>query len=103
MQGFDTLAVLLHQHPGFEGLVGFKSLVLGVHEKCDSVPCHIVCEGHKIFSTLAHWGAGWPPHIGVYFITKVLSWRADPDFGDRLLSCAGKYTGIASCFLEAGV
>src|SRR5712671_197019 len=99
MQGFYALAMLLYQCPCLEGFVGFKSLILGAHQKCDSVPCCVISEGYKIFSALMCWGVRWPPHIGMYFITKVLGWWTNLDFRDRLLSCMGKYTGITGCFL----
>ena len=103
MQGFNTLAVLLHQSPCLKGFVGFKSLILGVHQKCDGVPYCIISEGYKIFLALTRWGAGWPPYIGMYFVTEVLGWWTNLDFRDRLPSCVGKYTGIASCFLQTRV
>src|SRR6267154_2794674 len=99
MQGFYALAMLLHQCPCLKGFVGFKSLILGVHQECNGVSHCIISEGYEIFSALARWGTRWPPHIGMYFVTKVLGWWTDPDFGDRLLSHAGKYTGVTVCFL----
>jgi hypothetical protein len=39
----------------------------------------------------------------MYFVTEILGWWTNLDFRDRLPSCAGKYAGITSCFLQTRV
>jgi len=102
-QGFYALAMLLHQCLGLKRFVGFKCLILSPHSVGDSVPCCIVSKGDKILLTLVHWGARWPPHISMDFITKMLGWRADSDLGNRLPCCMHKDIGIAHSLFRAGV
>ena len=99
LQGFYALAVLLRQHTCLEGLVGFKSLDLGPHQEGDCVPGCVIGEGNEVFLALACWGAGWSPHIGMYLVTKVLSWWANSDLGYRLVGCMHEDAGVAGGFL----
>ena len=67
--------------------------------KGDSVLSCIICEGNEIFVTLACSDGGWPPYIGMYKVSEVCSWRADPDFRDWLASGLGICASIAVHFL----
>ena len=103
MQDLNGLVVLLCQCLGFIQLIGFKSLIFGLHQECDGVLGHVICKHDEVLLSLLRWGACWPPYIGVYFITKVLCWWTDSDLRDRLTSHVGENAGIAGCLLRAGI
>jgi hypothetical protein len=74
-----------------------------VQEVRDSVPHHVIREGGKVLATLACSNGRWSPHIGVYFISKVLGRRTDSYFRHWQPGGLGIYAGITVCFLRVWI
>ena len=102
-QDFDGLAVLLGRCPCFERFVRGEGLVLGVHEVYDSVPSCIIGKCDEVTSSLTRDGLGWPPYIGMYLISEVLSRRTDPDFRDWVMGGTSKNAYVTFRVIEGYV
>jgi hypothetical protein len=100
---FDPSAVLLSEHPCFEGFVGCKCLIFCSDEEDDCKASAVVCEGGKVAVSLPHRDGQRALDVGVDLISKVLHRHADvqPGYGE---ACgAGEYAGIAGGFLQVWI
>jgi hypothetical protein len=102
-QDFNCPAVVLCNSPCLEHFVGLKSLVFGAQQESGRIPGRVVSEGDEIPSILAGSDGGWPPNIGMYLISKVLSGWSNPDFRNGQTSGAREDAGVTVCFMGAWV
>ena len=86
-QDFYGAAVTLGACPHLELAVGREHITLCCEEIGEHKSCGIVCEGDDKSMTTAGGHRGWPPHIGMYFISKLVGLFADPQLWDRLMGC----------------
>ena len=71
-QDFDGSTMILHAHPHFELAVGQEGLTLCHKKICCGEVGSIVCKCDEVLLSTLSGHCGWPPHVSMDLITKLL-------------------------------